>query len=136
MRPAPFTALGLALLCGAAMPIAAQEEAAADSHMEMAEALLDFLSRTDACLATCTDEKSTQAALPQLRGLKEEAAALAARQAALPEPTVQDYMAVQSKANDFLQCWQSVRAHIERMQQAGLLRGEIREILHLAPEES
>lgn len=136
MRPAPFTALGLALLCGAAMPIAAQEEAAADSHMEMAEALLDFLSRTDACLATCTDETSTQAALPQLRGLKEEAAALAARQAALPEPTVQDYMAVQSKANDFLQCWQSVRAHIERMQQAGLLRGEIREILHLAPEES
>ncbi|MCQ2364707.1 MAG: hypothetical protein MJ051_04045 [Akkermansia sp.] len=118
----------------------AQQEAdanatlAADSHTELADALVDFLSRTDACLATCTDEPSARAAQPQLEALHREAAELAARQAELPEPTVQDYMATQNRANDFLQLWQSIRAHLARMEKAGILLPEIRQTLHIAPE--
>lgn len=109
---------------------------AADSHTELADAMVDFLRRTDTCLATCTDEASARAALPQLETLRNEAAELAARQAQLPEPTVQDYMATQDRANDFLQLRQSIRAHLTRMEKAGLLLPEIRQTLHIAPETS
>lgn len=131
--------LALALLLSAAV-IAQEEqtpvqpEAAADSHTELADALVDFLRRTDDCLAGCTDEASARAALPQLETLRSEAAELAARQSRLPEPTVQDYMATQDRANDFLQLWQSIRAHLARMEKAGLLLPEIRQTLHIAPE--
>lgn len=107
---------------------------AADSHTELADAMVDFLRRTDACLATCTDAASAHAAIPQLEALRTEAENLATRQAALPEPTVQDYMATQDRANDFLQSWQAIRAHLTRMEKGGLLLPEIREILHIAPE--
>ena len=109
-------------------------EPVADSHTELADALVDFLRRTDACLAACTDEANSRAALPQLETLRTEAAELAARQARLPEPTVQDYLATQDRANDFLQLWQSIRAHLTRMEKAGLLLPEIRQMLHIAPE--
>lgn len=106
----------------------------ADSHTELADAMVDFLRRTDECLATCTDEASARAAVPQLEALRTAASELAARQARLPEPTVQDYMATQDRANDFLQLWQSIRAHLARMEKAGLLLPEIRQTLHIAPE--
>lgn len=110
------------------------ESPAADSHTELADAMVDFLRRTDACLATCTDEAAARSALPQLEALRTEAEQLASRQAALPEPTVQDYMATQDRANDFLQLWQSIRAHLSRMEKSGLLLPEIRKIMHIAPE--
>lgn len=118
-----------------AHPEAATDAApTADSHTELADALVDFLRRTDACLSSCSDEASARAALPQLEGLRTEAAELAARQARLPEPTVQDYMATQDRANDFLQLWQSIRSHLARMEKAGILLPEIRQTLHIAPE--
>lgn len=119
----------------ATLPEAAADAApTADSHTELADAMVDFLRRTDACLSTCTDDAAARAALPQLETLRGEAAKLAARQAQLPEPTVQDYMATQDRANDFLQLWQSIRAHLARMEKAGLLLPEIRQTLHIAPE--
>lgn len=108
---------------------------AADSHTEIADALVDFLRRTDASLAACTDEATARAAIPQLEALRAEAAELAARQAALPEPTVQDYMATQDRANEFLQLGLSIRAHLTRMEKDGILLPDIRKILHMAPEK-
>ncbi len=118
-----------ALLPLAALCCAAQESAAPDTHQGIAEALVDLLSRTEVCLNTCTDAESVQAALPQLKSLSEEAADLSRRQQALPDPTVQDYMASQSVAKDFLVLNRAITKHIKRLQKEGLMSDELREIL-------
>lgn len=133
-------ALGLVLLTPA--PLFSQETESeapklietADSHAELADALVALLQRSVASLEQCTDEASVAAALPQLKQQREEAAQLMARQAALPEPTVQDYMAAQARANDFLDAKRALQTHISRLQTEGLLTAEIREILGIAPE--
>ncbi len=102
------------------------------NHQDMAEALLDLLSRTELCLNSCIDAASTQAALPELRKLAAEADSLASAQAALPEPTVQDFMAVQHLMGDFNNIWSAIRKHIERLSSQGLLTDEFRQILKIA----
>lgn len=127
------TLLPGALLCGA------QEQAPtveADTHQDVAAALVDFLSRTELCLNSCRDAASVEAALPSLEKLKEEAQALHLRQAKLPEPTVQDYMAAQSLAGDFSTLWSAIREHIERLENAGLVSDSLRQTLHIAPSSS
>lgn len=121
------------LLLPAALTCAAQTPAAADTHQGIAEALVELLSRTELCLNGCSDAETVQAALPQLRALAEEAADIAARQKALPEPTVQDYMASQVLAKDFLVLRRAIRQHLDRLQKDGLLTQELREILKTAP---
>lgn len=124
----PF--LPVVLAC-AALSSAAQDAPA--NHVDMTEAILDFLSRTELCLQSCADEASTKAAIPQLRQLKQECDTLVAQQKALPEPTVQDYMAVQHHMAAFNTIWQSIRTHVARMQESGLMSAEVAEILHIAP---
>lgn len=123
-----------ALLTAQEKATSAPDTAAADSHAELADALVNLLQRTAATLETCTDAAAVSTALPQLKEQREEAARLIARQAALPEPTVQDYMAAQVRANDFLDAKRAIRTHIERLQREGLLSPELREILGIAPE--
>lgn len=122
-----------ALLVPAALTCAAQEPAA-DTHQGIAEALVELLSRTELCLNGCTDKESVQAALPQFQTLAKEAAELSARQKALPEPTVQDYMASQVLAKDFLVLQRAIRQHLDRLKKDGLITPELREILKTAPE--
>ena len=102
------------------------------NHQDMAEALMDFLSRTELCLNSCIDENSVKAALPELRKLASEADCLASAQAALPEPTVQDFMAVQHLMGDFNNIWTVIKKHIERLSAQGLLTDEFRQILKIA----
>lgn len=135
----PIFALFLSLLTPALSP--AQDVVrevlaieAADSHAELADALVALLQRTVTTLEQCTDEASVSAAIPQLKQQQEEAAQLMARQAALPEPTVQDYMAAQARANDFLDAKRAIQTHISRLQTEGLMTAEIRRILGIAPE--
>lgn len=135
------TALALSLLMSAPLLSSAQESLiappateATDSHAELADMLVALLQRTVATLEQCTDEASVEAALPQLKEHREEAAQLMVRQAALPEPTVQDYMAAQARANDFLDAKRAIQTHITRLQTEGLMTDEIREILGIAPE--
>lgn len=123
------------LLFPAALTCAAQEPAA-DTHQGIAESLVELLSHTELCLNSCTDAVSVQAALPQLQELAKEAAALSARQKALPEPTVQDYMASQVLAKDFLVLQRAIRQHLDRLQKDGLMTPELREILKTAPENN
>ena len=79
--------LCLAFSAGTAVCAAAQEAPAAPStHLDMAEALLDFLSRTELCLRSCQDEASVSTAIPQLQQLAQEARSLADIQKKLPEP--------------------------------------------------
>lgn len=105
-----------------------------ESHADIAHALTDLLRRTAEQLEGCTDTDTVLAALPVLQSLREEAAELMARQASLPEPTVQDYMAAQNRANDFLDAKRAIQRHISRLQEAGLMTPEMRKILGIAPE--
>ena len=123
----------LPLLILLSAPVTAQDEAAPtaglESHRDLAHAITDFLSRTEVCLRGCTDAASVQAALPKLRELAQEARRLADAQAALPEPTMQDYMASQELALQFLPIWKAIRAHVERLEKDGLMTDELRTLL-------
>lgn len=129
----PLLCLAGILLC----PLSTADETTAapslESHADIADALTDLLRRTVEQLEGCTDTDTVQAALPMLQSLREEAAGLMARQAALPEPTVQDYMAAQNRANDFLDAKRAIQHHISRLQKAGFITPEVREILGIAP---
>ena len=122
----PFLAAPLPALEDAAQPA---QPAAPESHSDLARALTDFLSRTELCLRSCTDAASVQAAMPRLRELAQEARRLADAQDALPEPTTQDYMASQELALQFLPIWKAIRAHVERLEQEGLMTDELRSLL-------
>ena len=115
---------------------AQQEEPAQKApatHREAAQMLIDLLRQTDACLATCTDADSVQAALPKLRELAVLTRDFKHMQDSLPEPTTQDYMAAQDLAADFNTVWNSIRTHIKRLETAQLLTPELRDILVIAP---
>lgn len=132
-----FPLLCLAVLFFCPLSPAAEETAAApslESHADIAHALTDLLRCTAEQLEGCTDTATVQATLPVLQSLREEAADLMTRQAALPEPTVQDYMAAQNRANDFLDAKRAIQRHISRLQEAGLMTPEMRKILGIAPE--
>lgn len=131
---AGFLLLPVLTVQGADDVAAETEPAAAESHISIAEHLVELLQHTADCLESCTTEATAAAALPTLQELQEQAATLAAAQAALPEPTVQDYMAVQNRANDFLDAKKRIQREIQRMQKAGILTAEIRKILCIAPE--
>ncbi len=103
------------------------------THREAALMLINLLRQTDDCLATCVDASTVRAALPKLRELATLARDFKRMQNALPEPTTQDYMAAQDLTGDFNTVWNSIRAHIERMESAKLLTPELREILAIAP---
>ena len=126
-----LTTLPLLILLSA--PVTAQDGAAPtsslESHRDLAHAITDFLSRTEVCLRGCTDAASVQTALPKLRELAQEARRLADAQAALPEPTMQDYMASQELALQFLPIWKAIRAHVERLEKDGLMTDELRALL-------
>ena len=123
----------LPLLILLSAPVTAQDAAAPtaslESHRDLAHAITDFLSRTEVCLRGCADAASVQAALPKLRELAQEARRLADAQAALPEPTMQDYMASQELALQFLPIWKAIRAHVERLEKNGLMTDELRTLL-------
>ncbi len=125
--------LSLAPACYAAE---AQQAAPAQpaNHQEFATALLELLTQTEQCLASCVDEASVEAALPSLQELAQQARRLSAWQRALPEPTVQDYMAAHPQVGSFNRIWQAIGDHIERLEQAKLVSPALREVLHLAPE--
>lgn len=121
-------------LCLAFFTFNASAQEAPSNHVDMTAQILDFLSRTELCLNSCTDEASTRAAVPQLQQLKQECDKLVELQKALPEPTVQDYMAVQSQMETFNTIWKAIRNHIERMQMENLISPEIAAILLISPD--
>lgn len=132
MRFSSSSLLTLALLS----PLCPAVEATApDTHQELARAVLEFLSQTEICLNSCRSQESVQAALPRLRELAQEAEQLATRQKALPEPTVQDYMAAQSLVGDFYTLWSAIQKHLERLEKDRLLTPELRDILRIAPPD-
>lgn len=114
----------------------AEETLSPDTHQGLAQAVLALLSQTEICLNSCRNQESVQAALPRLRALAEEAEQLSLRQKALPEPTVQDYMAAQSLVGEFYTLWDAVQKHLERLEKDQLLTPDLRDILRIAPPDA
>lgn len=123
----------LSLLCAFSFCSLA-DEAPATSHIDLTQTILDFLSRTELCLNSCRDAETVKAALPRLRELQQECGKIVETQRALPEPTVQDYMAVQNQMEAFNTVWGAIREHIERLETEKLMSEELRGILHIAPQ--
>ena len=121
------------LLASACCIATAQPETAlvADTHQSLAKELIDILSQTEIQLRACVDEASVAAAIPQLLELSQRATQLVQRQKALPEPTVQDYLAAQDLVGDFNTLTQAIEQHIARLQQDKLVTPELQKILHL-----
>lgn len=135
-----LTAPALALLC--ALSMAAEEAGQPQlppppaTHQEAAWQLVQLLRDTDTCLASCTDAAAVQAALPRLRELADRAATLKRAQNSLPDPTKQDYSVGHELLSAFTLVWKSVREHIDRLEQAGLMSPELRDILRVAPPDN
>lgn len=107
--------------------------AAPSGHQDCALALLQLLSDTEICLNGCRDAASVQAALPRFRELSERAHRLAEVQRHLPEPTSQDLISMNQHMERFNLLWGAIGDHIHRLEKAGLVSHELRDILHLAP---
>ena len=105
----------------------------AGNHVDLTSNIIDFLSRTEICLNSCRDAESVNAAIPQLQQLKQECEKLVEVQRSLPEPTIQDYMAVQNQMGDFSTIRNAIRDHNERLEAENLMTAEMRQILHIAP---
>ena len=119
----------LSMLCFSCLA----QESTSTSHMDITHKVLDFLSRTELCLNSCQDTDSVAAAIPQLRELEKECAQLVETQRSLPEPTVQDFMAVQDQMEAFNTVWEAICKHIERLEAEQLMSEEMRNILRIAP---
>lgn len=102
---------------------------AADSHTETAQALVELLRATEASLTRCSDADSVRAELPVLAQLAEQAGILRQRQQSLPEPTVQDFLAVQHLAPEFMQLSERLGEHMQRLEEQGLMSPELRAVL-------
>ena len=116
-------------------PAAAEdaEDALPTGHQDCALAVLQLLSDTELCLNGCRDAASVQAALPRFRELSERAHRLAEVQRHLPEPTSQDLISMNQHMERFNLLWGAIGDHIHRLEKAGLVSHELRDILHLAP---
>lgn len=113
--------------------VSAAQAAIPTNHVDLTTSIIEFLSRTELCLNSCRDAASVTAAIPQLKELRAECDQIVETQRSLPEPTIQDYMAVQNQMEAFNTVWNAIRNHIERLEQEQLLSPEMREILHIAP---
>lgn len=116
-------------------PAAAEdaEDALPTGHQDCALAILQLLSDTELCLNSCRDAASVQAALPRFRELSERAHRLAEVQRHLPEPTSQDLISMNQHMERFNLLWGAIGDHIHRLEKAGLVSPELRDILRLAP---
>lgn len=130
--------LALALLCSlctAAEDASAMPHPPIGTHQEVARKLVLLLQDTNACLASCVDAATVQAALPRLRELAARAEDIKAEQTRLPDPTRQDYSVGPDLAAAFSSTWKSIRDHIARLEEAHLVSPELRDILRIAPPE-
>ena len=109
--------------------LAAAPLTAADSHTETAQTLVELLRATEASLARCTDADRIRTELPVLEQLAEQAGVLRQRQQSLPEPTVQDFLAVQHLAPEFMQLSERLGEHMQRLEEQGLMSPELRAVL-------
>lgn len=124
------TPLICALLLPASVCCATEQT---DTHHILAQEIIALLSDTELVLNSCTDSASVEAALPRLRELAQQAHDIHERQRKLPDSSLQEDISIASLVQEFQLIWGAIRAHIERLEKAGLLSKELREVLRIAP---
>ena len=120
-----------ALFLPASICCAATEQT--DTHHLLAQEIITLLSDTELVLNSCTDPASVETALPRLRELAQQAQAIHDRQLKLPNSTLQEDISIAALVQEFQIIWGAICAHIERLDKAGLLTPELREVLRIAP---
>lgn len=128
MKPA---VISHALLFACAISYATEE--AQVTHFSLAQDVITLLSETELTLSTCTDEQSVSAALPRLKQLGEQARAIADKQRSLPDSSLNEDLTVAPLVSDFQLLWEAIRAHIERLENSGLMSEELKNVLRVAP---
>lgn len=119
-----------ALLLTSAISYATEE--ATVTHFSIAQDVIALLSETELTLSSCTDEQSVTAALPKLRQLGEQARAIAARQRSLPDSSLNEDLTIAPLIRDFQVLWDAIRAHIERLENSGLMSDDLKNVLKIA----
>ncbi len=128
MKPA-FISQALVLTC--AISYATEETQA--THFSLAQNVITLLSETELTLSSCTDAESVSTALPKLRQLGEQARAIADKQRLLPDSSLNEDLTIAPLVNDFQLLWDAIRAHIERLENSGLMSEELKNVLRVAP---
>lgn len=103
------------------------------THFSVAQEIIDLLSQTEIILNTCQNEESVKAALPQLSELAAQAKLLKEKQATLPDSSLNEDISLARQVQDFQTIWNAIRAHIERLENSGLISDELRDVLKIAP---
>ncbi len=104
-----------------------------DSHQSLAQEIINLLSETELVLSTCTDATSVEAALPKLNELAQQAQSIHSRQLRLPDSTLQEDISIAAHVQEFQLIWGAICGHIERLEKAGILSNELRDVLRIAP---
>ena len=101
-----------------------------DTHLSLAQEVVDLLAQTEVCLSQCQDEQSVEAQLPMLQQLAEQARNIQKRQQNLPDTTLAEDIEIAEKCvPDFIQLQRAIEAHIIRLREANLITLELAEIL-------
>lgn len=103
------------------------------THFSVAQEIIDLLSQTEIILNTCQNEESVKAALPQLSELAAQVKLLKEKQATLPDSSLNEDISLARQVQDFQTIWNAIRAHIERLENSGLISDELRDVLKIAP---
>lgn len=128
MKTSPYIC---ALLFPAAACYAGTEQV--DTHHTLAQEVINLLAETELLLSTCTDAASVEAALPKLKELAQLAQSIHSRQIKLPDSTLQEDISIASLVQEFQLVWGAICGHIERLEKAGILSNELRDVLRIAP---
>ncbi len=125
----------LPYICALIIPAAAcyANTEQTDTHHTLAQEIINLLAETELVLSTCTDEASVQVALPKLQELAQQAQSIHSRQLKLPNSTLQEDISIATHVQEFQLIWGAICAHIERLEKAGILSNELRDVLRVAP---
>ena len=104
-----------------------------DTHHTLAQEVINLLAETELLLSTCTDAAGVEAALPKLKELAQLAQSIHSRQLKLPNSTLQEDISIAALVQEFQLIWGAICGHIERLEKAGLLSNDLRDVLRIAP---
>ena len=103
---------------------------AQDTHISLANEIIDLLSETEICLNLCRDPQSVQDVLPQLQDLQKRAQDIKMRQSTLPDLTPEDDKKIAPLISTFITLQDAITAHLHRLSAEKLLSPELIRVLY------
>ncbi len=101
-----------------------------DTHLSLAQEVVNLLSETEICLNLCQDEQGVKSQLPKLQELANYARDIHRRQQQLPDATLSEDIQIHKQCvPDFTELRKAIDAHIIRLRNNNLITPELAEIL-------